>query len=898
VQSAASALHWVDLVSGEFFRRHRTRFRREDAADGMLLRNLIAVRKRLLDMELPSEISHDLLARLIFIQFLFQRKDSLGRPALNQRVLRNLASSQVLRRKHSKLTDILEDYEDAYRFFRWLNDRFNGDLFPGKGATEQEREAEWQREMDAVRPRHLQLLSEFVRGTIDLKDDQFSLWPQYYFDAIPLEFISSIYEVFVGEDGSGVHYTPSHIVDFVLDGVLPWDDDTWDVQILDPACGSGIFLVKAYQRLIHRWKRKNPGEDPPAELLKRLLERNLRGVDIDPDAVRVASFSLYLAMCDAIDPRHYWQRVRFPRLRETQLVASDFFEERQGIRTDDDAGRYDLIIGNAPWGRKSLTPVAKEWANQQGWRTAYKDIGPLFLPKAARLVRQDGWISMLQPAGAVLFNSGVNSANKFRAKLFSEFSVAEIVNLSALRFGLFEKAIAPTCIITMQGGPPTDPALTYVCPKPLQTSEDDYRFVVEPGDVHMVFRHEAANDPLVWTVLAWGSRRDYSLVRRLNAAGSLEKLEAEGIAVSRQGVIRGDQSKYQPLVLGRRILEATKFPKGAFLTLDAEELPENEDPMVHSRDSVNFDAFRTPQLIIKQSWLKAHRRFQAAMVVSDSAEGVLCSKSYISVHVPNEHADLLRTACLVLNSRIAAYFLLLSSGRFASYRPEANKADLLAVPIPSAKAGTFKSLDEIDRWVLDAFELSEPERSLVDDLFDYTLPDFKGDLSSPGRRKTARRSGDSAVDELEGHLSLYSNFLLKALAAGFGADKQILISIFHDVERPLPIRMLGVHLEAGRSGVDVHRVEGSDLYGRLKSLNQKLLGEAANAGSIYQRRVARVFDKSVVDGRAVPTVYYIKPDQVRYWTRSAALRDADELAAEILTWQRMATLPVDEVPVA
>ncbi len=55
---------------------------------------------------------------------------------------------------------------------------------------------------------------------------------------LELEFISSIYEEFVKNDeGVGVHYTRSHIVDLMLDRVLPWTSDQWDLRILDPACG-------------------------------------------------------------------------------------------------------------------------------------------------------------------------------------------------------------------------------------------------------------------------------------------------------------------------------------------------------------------------------------------------------------------------------------------------------------------------------------------------------------------------------------------------------------------------------------------------------------------------------------------------------------------------------------
>ena len=156
------------------------------------------------------------------------------------------------------------------------------------------------------------------------------LWKHYSFDTIPLEFISSVYEEFLTAEERGndkAYYTPSHLVDYVLDAVLPWNSEDWNVRILDPCCGSGIFLVKAFQRLIHRWRLKNR-RDPLVTDLRPILENNLIGVDKNPEAVRVACFSLYLAMADAIEPKHYVTRENikvFPRLRGTRLIHRDFF---------------------------------------------------------------------------------------------------------------------------------------------------------------------------------------------------------------------------------------------------------------------------------------------------------------------------------------------------------------------------------------------------------------------------------------------------------------------------------------------------------------------------------------------------------------------------------------------
>nr|WP_322744233.1 MULTISPECIES: N-6 DNA methylase [unclassified Coleofasciculus] len=893
-QQAAETLrlHWADLVSGQFFQEHKERFQRSHSADQMLLSNLKSVRRQLRRLNLDYDTIHDLLARIIFIQFLFDRKDSQGNPALNAEFLAHLHEIGELSVRYRDLPEILKNHRDTYKFFRWLNDKFNGDLFPGKGATETEREAEWQAEERKVTQRHLNLLTEFVSGELEMESGQRCLWPQYSFDAIPLDFISSIYEEFVRENDSdiSVHYTPGHIVDFILDGVLPWDSEVWDVKILDPACGSGIFLVKAFQRLIHRWKKAHPGEEITSNILQSLLECNLFGVDVNRQAVRVASFSLYLTMCDEIDPRHYWQEVHFPILRKRRLIDKDFFrEDIEGFRTVADAAKYDLVIGNAPWGKNSMTSLAKSWAKENEWISPYGNIGPLFLSKAAALTKASGKISMMQPALALIFNQ-VTTAKKFREKLFSEFKIEEIVNLAALRFGLFKEAISPACIITMSSIPPDDKPLTYICPKPVRTNEDDYRIVMELQDINIIYQQEAIIDPLVWTALMWGGRRDLALLRRLKQLNSLAKLENSQIAVSAQGIIRGNRKERHEALLERRILKEKKFPDRTFIYLNTELLDINEDPYAERPRKEKSSAFESPQLIIKQSWQADSKRFQSAIAELDrqTNKGIICSESYVSVHVYEEDISVLEAACLSYNSKLSVYYLLLSSGRFASYIPEVKPGDLLHVPIPDPRPGlvqNIETIDDVDRCIRQAFSFKDSEWILIEDLFNYTLPDFKGDGSSPGRQKTCRSAQRQSHRQIEPELSVYCEYFLRVLKAGFGQDKNVCATIFQEQNiTHLPVRLVAIHLNRPNcEGVNIEPVDSLELLERLERLNQMFL-EKGNTedGGIFYQRVAKVYDSVQWNGLTVPTIYLIKPDKIRYWTRSMALRDADEVAADIM----------------
>lgn len=885
---AAKSLHWIELVSGRFFEKHQDRFRRDTCADRLLLSNLSDVRRILVEEQgLEEDVCHDLLARTIFIKFLIDRKDSSGQAALSDTKFAALHKDGVLSHYYPSLTDLFQNYDDTYALFQWLNRRFNGDLFPGSGRTRKRQNEEWAKEKAKVSVAHLRTLAAFLGGEMGLRRRQGLLWPHYSFDVIPLEFISSIYEEFVTKKNrqntpkSGTVYTPPHLVDFILDGVLPWTGKDWNLRILDPACGSGIFLVKAYQRLIWRWKTAHR-KKPSAAVLTRLLARNLFGVDRDEHAVRVASFSLYLAMCDEIDPRYYWTQVAFPNLRGRRLIAKDFFrEDVAGFRTAEDARSFDLVVGNAPWGRGTLGQSDLGLWAREGWASADNNIGPMFLPKAAALAKPDGHISMLQPSGILTNRRG--TASRFRREFFERFQVEEVVNLATLRFGLYKGAIGPSCIVTFNRQQPSDEPFPYVAPKELKTLDDDLRIVVEPQDVSMVYPDDAARDPIIWSALTWGGPRDLALIRRLARHESLHSLWEKGIISKCRGIVRGNRGRRDAEISGRRILESERFPEGTFLYLNARRLPENNNPCVDSRASTDYSAFAVPQLIIKQGWQSSSRRFEAA-IVRASSKGVLCSQSYTSIHMESDSSQVLERACLVLNSRFATFYLTLTSGRMAHYIPTVTVDDLLSVPLPGVRPDALKALSDhaaLDGRVRDFFGFQDSEWVLIDDLFEYTLPDFKGDASSPGRLPTRRPDSDG-----EPFLEGYCQYFFRVLKASFGQDKRISATIFSETDNlSLPVRLVAIHLN-DREDQQI-RIEGITSPELLQTLMKwdKVLSSAGckSQGAIHQR-IAEVYGAAQRGGLKVPTVYLIKPDRRRYWTRSMAMRDADGISCDIMTW--------------
>ncbi len=895
-EQAASSLYWVDLLTGAFFQQNANRFKPEKRADQLLLNNLRVLRQKLIDKGLSGDsgqdISHDLLARVIFIQFLFDRKDTEGKAALNKEELLRLHEEEhILANYHDNFSSLLSDYEDTYSLFRWLNSKFNGDLFPGQG-TPEEQAAAWEREKSQVTPEHLNLLARFVGGQEEMAQGQLSLWPTYAFDAIPLDVISTIYEQFVKKDaGTGVHYTPSHVADLTLDLVLPWEGQDWDLKILDPACGSGVFLVKAFQRLVYRWKKAHIDDQINGKVLAHLLEQNLFGVDLDPHAVRVSSFSLYLAMCDEIDPRDYWKEVHFPILRGRCLIAADFFDEGcNGFRTEDGEA-YDIVIGNPPWGKKTATKSALAWESKYGWPLSYNDVGPLFLAKSLALTRANGHVGLLQ-SSTLLYKSTL-SAVTFRNNLFYTAQVEEVINFCALRFGLFNDAIEPACLIVLRNCPPTGEAFWYTCPKPLRSQEDKFRIVIDPQDSHQLWADEVIASPWLWSSLLWGGRRDVAFIQNLSCYDTLTKLEAGKAVQAREGIIRGDQQKRVSALVGRPLLPAEALLGRLSLFVEAAHMPKNSNPMVDSINSANFAAFDLPQAIIRQSWLKDEGRFRIALVNSDdNLGGVLCSQSYLSLHTDEDNKLYLEAACLIYNSIFAVYYLLLTSGRFAMYRPEPETRDFRSVPLPGVQSNLLEGVTtvaEVDERVREVFEFKEAEWLLIEDLAQYTLPDFKGGSDSPGRLATQRGVFGNGAMQQEPELSQYCDIFRHVLQAAYGKDKAIGAVIFSEPETTtkLPVRLVSIYLNVSdRSTVDIDAMESEVLQQRLSALYTTMLSTEENKHSFYQRCVRTYDSVSTPSAEGGILINLIKPDQIRYWTRSMALRDADEVVADLMIWSR------------
>ena len=234
------------------------------------------------------------------------------------------------------------DPEEVLSLLGALEKKFNGDIFslPTDGRQK-------------ITKKALHRFAELVEARTLSR--QRYLWERFSFAHLPVEVISHLYQRFV-KGGHGGVYTPPFLAALLLDYAMPYNKLTGNERVLDPACGSGVFLVGALKRLINVWRSRHGWRKPDVQTLKRILGRSIYGVELDPNAVHLTAFSLSLAVCDALQPDVIWRELKFDPLHN-HLLEADFC-----VKMDKTSLFFrqtiDIVIGNPPLNQ--LTEAGKK----------------------------------------------------------------------------------------------------------------------------------------------------------------------------------------------------------------------------------------------------------------------------------------------------------------------------------------------------------------------------------------------------------------------------------------------------------------------------------------------------------------------------------------------------------
>lgn len=316
----------------------------------------------------------------------------------------------------------------------------------------------------------------------------------YDFSAISADVLGAVYEQYLGylqkkqkenknakRKEQGIYYTPIFIVDYIVQNTLgavlkeKSPEQIRDIKILDPACGSGSFLIKAYQTLIDYYENpKNIRIDTASQIGKvqkimlekkgknelsagqktKLLRENIYGVDLDPKAVEIAQLNLLLK---AIIPR-----TKLPNLSHNIACGNSLVEAseekykpfnwRAEFKEVFAQGGFDVVIGNPPYvfaRGGSFNETEKKYYYENYKLQQYQiNTFILFIERGFSLLKEGGYLGFIVPNNWLT----INSAAKIREHLLKNVGDFKIINAVDT---VFSQASVDTCILLFRKIKPT-----------------------------------------------------------------------------------------------------------------------------------------------------------------------------------------------------------------------------------------------------------------------------------------------------------------------------------------------------------------------------------------------------------------------------------------------------------
>lgn len=703
---------------------------------------------------ISDEDAISLVGRALFIRFLADR---------------NLLPENI----NSHAASLFDNSESTQEICIWLDKTFNGDLLP----------------LSENIFNRLPEVAYHVLGDVLRRAPNSQLflgweekWDYLDFAHIPVGVLSQAYELYLRNHAperqrkEGGFYTPRPIADLMVRSclaALSIEEKAYNAKILDPSAGAGVFLLTAFRELVaERWKHDRVR--PCTQTLREILYNQIVGFDINEAALRFSALGLYLMSIELDAEPKPVDKLKFKNLRDNVLLKMTTEEKIPGqnlgslgvLVGEEHINKYDLVIGNPPWSsgtkledweivRSKVSQIAQKRGICNTTPPLPNEVLDLpFVWRAMEWAKPNAQITFALHA-RLLFQQG-DGMSFARQALFDALNITSVINGVELRqTKVWPEISAPFCIIIANNKPSAGGSgFCLINPRLEQTLNSAGSMRIDTSNADIIPTQQLLQIPDIIKILFRGTKADLSLVTRIRSKGlpTLEEYWKKSIGVSDRGRLLGSGSGYQTLKPSSRIrkngdglpgvdasylkgypeLSASSFTR---LFIDTEQLDLFKSDRIH--DPRSLEIFKGPIAIIHKSPPASTGRINVALAEGDI---VFNETFYGYSPIGHKHGKELATfITLILGSRIALWFVLVTSGEFGFEREVVEKTTVDRLPIPD-----FDSLsdeernniltiyelircekitwDDIDDWVANLYGFNERDLQVINDTLEYNLP--------------------------------------------------------------------------------------------------------------------------------------------------------------------------------
>lgn len=716
---------YFELVTGKTWEKYNDDINHKNRVDYRLLENIEAVQKRLKEKGLTQTTANALLGKVIFFRYLIDRHVRL-----------NYQEKELW--DNEDLCNCLSNRDDFVAFIRHIENKdtgFNGDLFRISES-----------EFSTIDQDALDILIRLLRSE-EISTGQQSLFDMYDFSILPIEFISNMYEKFIGkenqEDG-GAYYTPTFLVDYIISetiGKKLKESSNYNCKVLDPACGSGIFLVESLRKIIEKYIEVNEIEDTNTDdfrqALKSIAQDNIFGIDKDPSAIQVAIFSVYLTLLDYQKPADI-RKFKFPNLIGTNFVCSDTFDlDNKDLKAlEDKKIHFDYIIGNPPWKGAGGDRVVRKYIKERKKKERGKkyciqinnnELAEYFVFRTSDFCTKNTEVALVIHSTSLYNSNSKDRESSFRRYLLEEFHIKKVFELAVVRKEVFDKsndkAIAPACVLFYKyanGDDTNNNIITHIALKPSRFFSMFKVFSVCSSDIQEVQQDRLKKYDWLWKVLVYGSYLDFNLIKRLREKPSIKNIindrdrfiSATGITFSEK------KAKYDASRLkGMDFIDV--YAVENFFINPQKVTPFQKDRLGRIRNTKK-DIFYAPMLLCRHGLDTEKLILRSAI----SYKNAIFKKSLLSIKAYRiEDTNILKNIGCIFSSDILSYLSIQTFSSIGIERGNAKGGEILSLPYVELNKDYYETMEGLYRlrdqkkesMLLNANELYDIDKKIVDE---------------------------------------------------------------------------------------------------------------------------------------------------------------------------------------